>query len=108
MSAGFRLAALKRIFRQEDAGFIRILNGLRNGRLSHEDEDILRGRVSTRTSAEASLTHVVLTPNNAAAWRINQMRLAELPGDAKGYAASLEGQFEAKAFPTEEVLELKP
>jgi ATP-dependent exoDNAse (exonuclease V) alpha subunit len=108
VSAGFRLAALKRIFRQEDAGFIRILNGLRNGRLSHEDEDILRGRVSTRTSAEASLTHVVLTPNNAAAWRINQMRLAELPGDARGYAASLEGQFEAKAFPTEEVLELKP
>jgi ATP-dependent exoDNAse (exonuclease V) alpha subunit len=106
--ASFRLAALKRIFRQEDAGFIRILNGLRNGRLSHEDEEILAGRVATRSSAEASLTHVVLTPNNAAAWRINQMRLSELPGDAKDYTASLEGQFEAKAFPTEEVLELKP
>jgi ATP-dependent exoDNAse (exonuclease V) alpha subunit len=108
ISASFRLAALKRIFRQEDAVFIRILNGLRNGRLSHEDEDIMRGRVSARTSAEASLTHVVLTPNNAAAWRINQMRLSELPGDPKGYTASLEGQFEAKAFPPEEVLELKP
>jgi ATP-dependent exoDNAse (exonuclease V) alpha subunit len=107
-AANFRLAALKKVFRQEDARFIRILNGLRNGRLSEEDESILRGRVSDRSPAEASNTHVVLTPNNAAAWRINQMRLQELPGLARGYTATLEGNFEPKAFPTEEVLELKP
>lgn len=107
-AAKFRLAALKRIFRQEDEVFVRILNSLRNGRLSVEDEDILRSRVSDRSPAEASTTHVVLTPNNAAAWRINQMRLAELPGEARAYNAALEGNFEAKAFPTEEVLELKP
>jgi ATP-dependent exoDNAse (exonuclease V) alpha subunit len=103
----FRLAALKRIFRQEDASFIRILNGLRNARLAPEDVEILRTRVSVRSPADASQTHVVLTPNNAAAWRINQMRLAELPGPARDYTASLEGNFEPKAFPTEEVLELK-
>jgi ATP-dependent exoDNAse (exonuclease V) alpha subunit len=107
-AANFRLAALKRVFRQEDALFIRILNGLRNGWLSEEDEEVLKTRVSDRSPAEASLTHVVLTPNNAAAWRINQMRLAALPGEAKEYAATLEGTFEPKAFPTEEVLELKP
>lgn len=103
----FRLAALKRIFRQEDAAFIRILNALRNGRIGAEDEAILNTRVSGRSSAEASITHVVLTPNNAAAWKINQMRLAELPGPSRGYHAMLEGNFDAKAFPTEEVLELK-
>jgi ATP-dependent DNA helicase PIF1 len=107
-AANFRIAALKRIFRQEDEVFIRILNSIRNGRISHEDEAILHSRVSDRTPAQASTTHVVLTPNNAAAWRINQMRLAELPGEAKGYSAQLEGNFEPKAFPTEEVLELKP
>jgi ATP-dependent exoDNAse (exonuclease V) alpha subunit len=106
--ANFRLAALKKVFRQEDEGFLRILNGLRNGRLAREDEDVLRTRVATRTPAEASQTHIVLTPNNAAAWRINQMRLAQLPGEAKGYSAALEGQFDQKSFPTEEVLELKP
>lgn len=107
-AGNFRLAALKRVFRQEDEVFIRILNGLRNARLSEEDESILASRVSDRTPAEASLTHVVLTPNNAAAWRINQMRLQELPTESKSYTASLEGNFEAKAFPTEEILELKP
>ena len=103
----FRLAALKRIFRQEDEAFIRILNSLRNGRITEQDEAILRTRVSERSSAEASITHVVLTPNNAAAWKINQLRLADLPGPARAYSAALEGNFEPKAFPTEEVLELK-
>ena len=56
---------------------LRILNALRNGRLSVEDEEVLKTRVSNRSSAEASITHVVLTPNNAAAWKINQLRLAE-------------------------------
>jgi len=106
-AAQFRLAALKRIFRQEDESFIRILNGLRNARLAPEDVELLRTRVSSRSPAEASITHVVLTPNNAAAWRINQLRLAELEGPARNYTATLEGNFEAKAFPTEEVLELK-
>lgn len=107
-NGAFRLAALKKVFRQEEEEFLRILNGLRAGRLSHDDEAILRSRISGRTPADASTTHVVLTPNNAAAWRINQMRLAELPGEPRGYSAALEGQFEPKAFPTEEVLELKP
>jgi ATP-dependent exoDNAse (exonuclease V) alpha subunit len=107
-NANFRLAALKRVFRQEDNRFLAVLNSIRNGRLTEADEAALRSRVSTRTPAEASLTHVVLTPNNAAAWRINQKRLQELPGEMKGYAATLEGQFDAKSFPTEETLELKP
>ncbi len=106
-AANFRLAALKRVFRQEEEAFLRILNGLRNGRLTRDDEDLLRTRVSDRTPAEASQTHVVLTPNNAAAWRINQLRLAELPGKARGYTAALEGQFDAKSYPTEDVLQLK-
>lgn len=107
-SANFRLVALKRVFRQEDEGFLRILNSMRNGRLGPEEAALLNSRVSDRSPAEASQTHVVLTPNNAAAWRINQMRLAELSAPARSYPATLEGNFDAKTFPTEEMLELKP
>ncbi|MEM6626021.1 MAG: AAA family ATPase [Pseudomonadota bacterium] len=105
--AGFRLAALKHVFRQQDPVFLDILNGMRSGRLSQAQVEALDGRVATRTSAEASETHVVLTPNNAAAWRINQMRLDELPGEAGAFTASTDGNYEPRAFPTEEVLELK-
>jgi ATP-dependent DNA helicase PIF1 len=106
-SANFRLIALKRVFRQEESEFLDILNGLRNGRLSREGQERLGARVSPRTPAEASQTHVVLTPNNAAAWRINQARLGELPGEPRAYSAALEGQFDAKSYPTEDVLQLK-
>ena len=104
----FRLAALKRIFRQEDAGLHpHPQRPAQCAARRPKMTKLLRTRVSTRSPAEASQTHVVLTPNNAAAWRINQLRLAELPGPARNYTASLEGNFEPKAFPTEEVLELK-
>jgi ATP-dependent DNA helicase PIF1 len=106
-AANFRLAALKKVFRQEDLSFLSILNGMRNGRLTQDDQQLLETRVSQRAPAAASQTHIVLTPNNAAAWRINQTRLAELQGPSRTYSATLEGAFEEKAFPTEETLELK-
>jgi len=106
-AGAFRLAALQRVFRQEDAVFLSVLNAVRQGRIGPEHEAILSARVAARTAEAASLTHVVLTPNNAAAWRINQARLAELPGPQRSYSAELEGQFETRAFPTEDMLELK-
>ncbi len=104
----FRLAALKHVFRQEDEKFLAILNGMRNSRLSPEEVATVQSRVSTRTPAEASETHVVLTPNNAAAWRINQQRLEELDGVPTSFECSTDGQFDERSFPTEAVLELKP
>lgn len=105
--AGFRLAALKHVFRQEDTRFLNILNAMRNGRLGPEERAELDARVSDRSPAEASETHVVLTPNNAAAWRINQQRLEDLPGEPSEYDCSTDGQFDERAFPTDAVLELK-
>jgi ATP-dependent exoDNAse (exonuclease V) alpha subunit len=103
----FRLAALKRVFRQDDQVFLSVLNAVRNGRLSPQHEQALAGRVASRSADRASLTHVVLTPNNAAAWRINQARLSELAGPQRSYSAVLEGQFDQRAYPTEDVLELR-
>ena len=105
--AQFRLAALKHVFRQEDETFIGILNGMRNGRLSREQVEVLDSRVTKRSAAEASETHIVLTPNNNAAWRINQRRLEELPGEPYAFECSTDGQYEERSFPTDAVLELK-
>ena len=106
-TGAFALVALKKVFRQSDPAFLKVLNGIRQARLDEEDVDILNDRISGRTAIEASETHVVLTPNNAAAYRINQARLASLKGDAYAFQARVEGQFEDKAHPTENILELK-
>jgi len=63
--------------------------------------------VTDRSAVEASETHVVLTPNNANAYRINQARLDELPGKEIRFAAKVQGNFDEKSYPTEADLELK-
>jgi ATP-dependent DNA helicase PIF1 len=103
----FALLALKHVFRQEDPRFLALLGALRSGRVTPNDELTLSKLVSTRTAAEASETHVVLTPNNANAFRINQTRLSELKGERKVFAADVQGQFDEKSFPTESDLELR-
>jgi ATP-dependent DNA helicase PIF1 len=105
--AEFTLLALKHIFRQEDPRFLALLGALRMGRLTPGDMAALAARVSRRSAVEASETHVVLTPNNANALRINQERLAGLPGPPRTFSAEVQGQFDDRSFPTEAALELK-
>ncbi|MFN4024443.1 MAG: ATP-dependent RecD-like DNA helicase [Hyphomonas sp.] len=105
--AEFALLALKHVFRQEDPRFLALLGALRSGRVTPADEGVLQRLVSPRSAADASETHVVLTPNNANAFRINQTRLAALEGERKVFPADVQGQFDEKSFPTESDLELR-
>ncbi|MEQ9315832.1 MAG: AAA family ATPase [Henriciella sp.] len=105
--AEFALLALKHVFRQEDPRFLALLGAMRQGRLTPTDERLLQDVVSDRSAVEASETHVVLTPNNANAFRINQARLDDLPGKPHSLAAKIQGTFDEKSYPTEADLELK-
>ena len=105
--AEFALLALKHVFRQDDPKFLALLGALRQGRLTEPDAVILQSRVTGRSPIQASETHVVLTPNNANAFRINQARLEELRTPARSFEAKVDGQFEEKSYPTEADLELK-
>ncbi|MEM1105883.1 MAG: AAA family ATPase [Pseudomonadota bacterium] len=103
----FTLLALKHVFRQADPKFLALLGALRQGRLTLPDAELLSPCVSGRSAIDASETHVVLTPNNANAFRINQARLADLDTPARSFAATVDGQFEERSYPTEVDLELK-
>ncbi len=105
--AEFVLLALKHVFRQADPRFLALLGSMRKGRVTPGDQATLESLVSDRSAVEASETHVVLTPNNANAFRINQARLDALTTPAKTFAAKVDGQFEERAYPTEADLELK-
>ncbi len=105
--AEFTLLALKHVFRQTDPRFLALLGALRQGRLTPPDERLLNERVSGRDAVTASETHVVLTPNNANAHRINAARLDALPARPRTFEAHVDGTFDARAYPTEADLELK-
>jgi len=105
--AEFALLALKHIFRQEDPKFQALLGAMRQGRITPMDAETLNDCVSERSAIDASETHIVLTPNNANANKINIARLNELTTEERIYEADVQGQFEEKTFPTEAELELK-
>ncbi len=105
--AEFALLALKHVFRQEDPRFLALLNALRAGRLTPMDETVLAGLVRGRSAIDASHTHVVLTPNNANAQRINQARLDALTTPARVFNADIKDEFDEKSYPTEAALTLK-
>jgi len=103
----FSLLALKHVFRQEDPAYLNMLGAMRNGRVGEAEVATIQSRVSRRTALEASETHVVLTPNNASAWRINQARLEALDTSARTFEAEIKGEFDDRSHPTEQELELK-
>jgi ATP-dependent exoDNAse (exonuclease V) alpha subunit len=105
--AGFALVELEQVFRQTDEYFVNILNAVRDGDLSSDEAADLNERVTGRSGLEASLTHVVLTSTNEAAWRINQARLEGLGTPGRAFEAKVEGQFDPRLFPAEEPLVLK-
>jgi len=105
--AEFALLALKHVFRQADPRFLALLGSLRKGRVTPADASILDGIVARRSAVDASETHVVLTPNNANAYRINAARLDDLPGKEHVFEAAIQGTFDEKTYPTEADLELK-
>lgn len=106
--AGFLRLELDTVFRQDDPDFIDILSGVRDADLTQSQANRLNDRVTQATGFDASATHVVLTPTNEQAFRINAQRLAALPGQEKAFDGAVKGEFDPRLFPTESPLLLKP
>lgn len=106
--AGFLRVELDTVFRQSDPDFIDILAAVREGDVGEREAALLNQCVTQATGFDASASHVVLTPTNQAAHDINTARLVALPGDVSAYSSKTEGQFDARLFPTEDPLILKP
>jgi len=103
-----RSVELGRIYRQQDdPGFMRILQAVRDGEPDAEVLGELNDRVRPKREPGDDDGDVVLTGTNAAAARENGRRLAALPGRAVNYAAEVTGRFDPGAFPTEPDLLLK-
>jgi hypothetical protein len=97
---------LTQVFRQSDAAFLGLLDRLRRGAPRREDAELLDDRVRDEPPP-ATDGSIVLTTTNEAARRINDAEMAKLTGAQASYAASVEGQFDDRLFPTDTDLTLK-
>ncbi|AXY76747.1 helicase [Paraflavitalea soli] len=98
---------LKKIYRQNDASFIQILNNLRNNTTSAEDLRQLHNHYYPGFTPEDDEHYITLTSHNYKADKINQYQLAKLPGEIFEFRGEIKGDFNEKALPAEMTLQLK-
>jgi len=97
---------LRKIYRQDDPEFIRILNAIRNNEAEPEDLAAINQHFQPGHIADAS--QITLTTHNAKAELMNHRALSALPGELQHIDAEVEGDFPEKSFPAELRLSLKP
>lgn len=106
-SLDFKIMQLKKIYRQKDEHFIRLLNAVRDDSVEHHHWQALNGRFKPDHQFSSEDFYIVLTTTNSLADRVNNQRLQSLSGFPKIYQGAVSGEFERKSLPTPEVLELK-
>ncbi|MFI5148245.1 MAG: helix-turn-helix domain-containing protein [Bacteroidia bacterium] len=97
---------LKKIYRQSEEQFIRILNGIRNNRISQADLDELNKRC-VGGNGSGTAKGITLVTHNAQADRINQHELQKLETTLHTFTADVHGTFPESANPCEAELQLK-
>ena len=97
----------EKIFRQKELEYIRLLNEVRNNRLSKKSYELLEKRYQPFFVPSKDDTYVILTTHNYKADRINQEELGKIKGESKFFKAEITRDFPERLFPVEEDLELK-
>lgn len=102
---------LTTIYRQQDGRFVELLNNIRDGRFDPDTLAALNARVqdpASRTAPGSDLqSPILLTTHNCQADRVNQQRLAALPGSEEAFAADISGNFPESSAPADTQLVLK-
>jgi len=104
-SVEWEFIELQKVYRQEDERFIRILNEIRNGKISQESLSLLNKRVGAQSNKDGYT--VYLTAHNETARKINQQRLEELNGRTYTFDAQIVGKFDEDSYPADYKLFVK-
>lgn len=94
----------KKIYRQTDTQFLKILEGIRNNSLSASDLEILNKRVQNYTGCNPIIT---LTSHNETAKKINLAELETIITQSFHFNATINGEFDEKNTISEKELLLK-
>lgn len=98
---------LKHIYRQQNQDFIKILNEIRNNKLSTYSEELLNKQYLPDFNPEKEEGYITLTTHNNRANAINTKKLSELTTKPKTYNANITGNFAENNYPIDAKIELK-
>ena len=98
---------LSTIYRQQDSEFIRVLNHLRDNRITESDVQILNQFVQPDFDPLQHDGYITLTTHNAKADNMNAKALEELNTPLLKYQAEITGDFPPHLYPIDAELKLK-
>ena len=98
---------LRKIYRQTDPDFIRILDAIRLNKADDVELNQLNKRVDKYFEPSNTDTYVTLSTRNNVASGINEFELMKLKGTEYLYKGIIEGEFNTKLLPTDGTLVLK-
>jgi ATP-dependent DNA helicase PIF1 len=96
---------LRKVYRQEERHFLRLLEAVRHNSVDWEDLEDLNQRHLPNFEAERSF--ITLATRNAKVDRINLRELMNLDGMEYSFTAKVKGEFDPKQYPTDMELRLK-
>lgn len=103
---GLQIIELEKIYRQNEASFIRILNAIRDNSITPELLDQLNELHDQHYEAFHKASEITLCTTNTAANDINIEQLNKIKGKTISFSSNTEGDFQ-RQLPTEKKLQLK-
>lgn len=103
----YETVELDEVFRQDDAEFLDILNGIRDRRLTPEMLATLNSKVRPDFNPDDREGYIRLTTHNNIAARINDERLSLLHEPEITFECHVEGKFPENSYPADSSLRLK-
>ncbi len=98
---------LEKVYRQNDAMFIDILDHIRTSHVSALDLSMLNRRVGAKLNDEASTLAITLSTRRDTVDFINNEQLSKLPDSPTIFYGIIEGEFPESSLPTPIELEVK-
>lgn len=98
---------LKKVYRQSDPTFIKILDHIRTNVVSDADLQLLNKRVGAQLSAHDNGLAITLSTRRDTVDYINQKKLDKLPGNPSVFYGNIKGDFPENSLPTPIQLDLK-
>ena len=102
-SSGFMMTEFDKVYRQSDPVFINLLNNIRKGNMTEEDQNILNSRY---IPIPEDFKGIRICSHNNIAQSINESMIRQLPGDLYEIRANISG-IPPKNVQCEEILSLK-
>ncbi|HFA51220.1 MAG TPA: AAA family ATPase [Bacteroidetes bacterium] len=96
---------LRKVYRQENRHFLRLLDSVRLNQVDWEDLEDLNVRHLPNLDLPGGF--ITLSPRNAVVDRINRRELANLEEQEFTFEATVTGNFDPRLFPTQQLLRLK-